>query len=242
MSNSNLIIEELANRGLAANAEPIRDPVDPNRYFVFLRVEFDERGRQVPNRNAIDTAVAALTERGLAVEILLIDTRTLDIESGARASLLHAYPEAVRNVFLSIARQGVSVWIDAKRSLDDQLRKSISARLSVFLDQFDLAVHSLATLGEGNVPGKLALLSAIRFAAPATPESLITRLQSNGFTVPSVDWLMRRLEAHRRAGDVVRLHDGAYALTAATIRALGTSQRGRSPDISRLLALARGRR
>jgi len=242
VSSSALIVEELTNRGLAANAEPIRDPADPNRYFVFLRVEFDERGRQSPNRNAIDTAVAALMERGLAVEVLLIDTRTLDIESGARASLLHAYPDAVRNVFLSVAKEGVSVWIDAKRSLDEQLRKSLVERLSSFLGQFDLTVNSLATLGEENVPGKLALLSAIRLAAPATPESLISRLRSSGFAVPSVDWIMRRLDAHRRAGEVVRLHDGTYALNVATIRALGTSQRSGSPDISRLLALARGSR
>jgi len=238
---STLIADELTSRGLAANSEPIRDLVDHNRYFVFLRVEFDERGRQSPTRHAIETAVAALKARGLTVEVLLIDTRTLDIESGARASLLHAYPDAVRNVFLSVGKQGVSVWIDAKRSLDEQLRKSITERLSVFLGQFDLKIDSLSTLGEGNVPGKLALLNSIRLAAPATLESLIARLQSSGFSIPSVDWLRRRLDVHRRAGDVVRLHDGSYALNAATIRALGTSQRGRSPDISRLLALARGK-
>ena len=176
-----------------------------------------------------------------AVEVLLINTQALDIESGARASLLHAYPDAVRNVFLSVTKQGVAVWIDAKRSLDDQLRKSIVERISVFLGQFDLTVDSLVTLGESNLPGKLALFNAIRHAAPTTIESLISRLQRSGFSVPSIDWLNRRLDAHRRAGDVVRLHDGSYALNLATIRALGTSQRGRSPDISRLLALARGK-
>jgi hypothetical protein len=241
VSNSILIVEELISHGLLANSEPISDPIDPSRYFVFLRVDFDERGRQSPSRNTIETAVAALKERGLVVEALLIDTRTLDIESGVRASLLHSHPDAVRNVFLSITKKGVSVWIDAKRSLDDGLRKSIAERLSVFLGQFDLVVDSLATLGEGNTPGKLALLNAIRLGAPATLESLTARLQSSGFVVPSVDWLKRRLDVHRRAGDVVRLHDGSFALNAATIRALGTSQRGRSPDISRLLALARGK-
>lgn len=241
MSNSVLIVDELTRLGLTANSEPIRDSVDPNRYFVFLRVELDERGRQSPNRSAIETAVVALRERGLTVEVLLIDTLTLDIESGARASLLHAYPDAVRNVFLSVAKKGVSVWIDAKRSLDDEIRKSMVERLSIFLGQFDLAVDSLTTLGEGNLPGKLALLNTIRLGAPITLDALTARLTASGFAVPSDDWLKRRLDAHRRAGDVVRLHDGSYALSVATIRVLGTSQRGRSPDISRLLALARGK-
>lgn len=242
MSSNDLINEELSRHGLITNSEPIRDPAGNNRFFVFLHVDFDENGKQKPNRTIIETAVASLKDKDLIVEILLIDSRTLDIEAGARASLLHAYPDAVRNVFLSIIKQSVSVWIDAKRSLDEQLRKSIAERLTVYLVQFDLHFESLATLGEGNVPGKLAILRALRIGAPATLDSVMNLLQASGFTVPSLDWLRRKLDGHRRAGDVIRLGDGAYVLKAVTISALGSSRTARSPDISRLLALARGKR
>lgn len=242
MSSNELINAELSRHGLIANAEPIRDPVGNNRFFVFLRVNFDENGKQKPSRTKIEDAVESLKDKDVVVDILLIDSRTLDIEAGARASLLHAYPDAVRNVFLSVIKQSVSVWIDAKRSLDEQLRKSIAERLTVYLAHFDLQFESLATLGEGNVPGKLAILHTVRIGAPATLDSVMNRLQASGFTVPSLDWLRRKLDGHRRAGDVIRLGDGTYVLKAVTISALGSSHTARSPDISRLLALARGKR
>ncbi|CAM4265731.1 hypothetical protein COAQ111491_13975 [Comamonas aquatilis] len=242
MSSNDLINAEFSKHGLITNSDPIRDPAGDNRFFVFIHVDFDEHGKQRPSRTAIDAATETLKNQNLVVEVLLVDTRTLDIEAGARASLLHAYPDAVRNVFLSVIEQSVNVWIDAKRSLDEQLRKSIAERLIVYLEQFDLKFESLATLGEGNVPGKLALLRAVRIGAPATLDSVMNLLQASGFTVPSLDWLRRKLDGYRRFGDVLRLGDGTYALKAVTMSAMGSSRTARSPDISRLLALARGKR
>lgn len=235
-------MEGLAGRGLLLNAEPIRDPAEDSRYYVFLRVEPDAQGVQLPSRGQIADAVAEFKERGLSIEVLLIDTKSLDIEAGIRASLIHAFPNFVRNAFLTNGQRGVTIWIDPKRTLDEDTRSSIADRARVFLRQFDLAMESLSTLGEGNVPGRMAVLAAIRHAAPVLPEALIEMLQARGFTVPSVDWMRRRLDAHRKAGEVVRLQDGSYAPNAAVIRALGTAQNKRSPDISRLLALARGKR
>lgn len=242
MDNNIIILDQLTSRRLSMSTAPLRDPLDPSRYYVFLEVEFDERGHQIPTRRSIDSATSALKDLSINVDFFLVDTRSRDIESGARASLLHNFPDTVRNVFLSIGKEGVLVWIDAKRPLDDALRTTITQRVAVFLREFGLTVESLSTLGEGNIPGKLALLSAIRILAPTTPDFLLEDLQTRGFAVPSLGWLRRRLDTFRRSGEIIRLQDGAYALNVATISALGTSQRGRSPDVSRLLALARGNR
>ncbi|TDM06121.1 MAG: hypothetical protein C4K60_15850 [Ideonella sp. MAG2] len=135
------------------------------------------------------------------------------------------------------------VWIDAKRSLDEDHRLAISERLGLFLSSFALSLSSLTQLGEGNAPGKLALLRQIRASAPVTAEELREKLTRKGLSVPSADWLTRRLDVLRKASEVVRLGDGSYVPSAATIRALGTTLHGRSsPDVSRLLALARGKR
>lgn len=242
MSDERTVTTILTAHGMSLNAAPVSDPTRPSHYYAFVALDFDSNGHQIPSRRTLTSAIEALHGLNLAVEILLVDTRTRGIESAARASLLHIFPEFVRNVFITTTASKADVWIDAKRSLDEPKRAEITARLNVLLGAFDLQLGALATLGEGNVPNKLATLRAIRQLAPVLPDALSAELSRQGFEVPSADWLRRKLDTFRRSGDVVRLQDDAYVLSASAVRSLGTSQRGRSPDVSRLLALARGAR
>lgn len=243
MLEPDAIVDSLLRAGLTPASEPIRDPSDRAHYFIFVNVERDSTGRQSPSRQVLEAAIQLLKAQGISLDILLLDPVSQDIEAGARATALFAFPDLTRNLFLSVRQRDVVVWIDAKRTLDEDQRRTISDRLAIYLSSFNLRLASLTTLGEGNVAGKLALLRQIRASAPVSPEDLLTKLTNSGFTVPSAEWLARRLDALRKASDIVRLGDGTYAPSAATIRALGTTHQGRSsPDVSRLLALARDKR
>ena len=103
-----------------------------------------------------------------------------------------------------------------------------------------LGVVSLTT--DEVLPSKLAILTIIRAEAPVAPQRILELLSAKGLSVPSMDWLSRQLDAYRKSGDVVRLATGSMALTKKALHVLGTKKNRASPDISRLLAMARGGR
>lgn len=242
MTKQQLILDCLSAAGVAVGGSPIPDPANESRYFVIIATLLDAAGRLKPTRGTLNDAAATLAQQGLIVDFLLTDNQSKDIEAGVRATLLHSFPNDVRNVFLTIDRDVANVWIDAKRALDQSKRNAMKERIQVILRELDLSLGAVCTLGETNTPGKIAILNAIRVSAPSSPPEIASLLQRRDFVVPSNEWLARRLDALRRSNEIVRLHDGTYGLTASALRALGTSQKGRSPDVSRLLALARGKR
>lgn len=242
MTKQQLILDCLSAAGLAVGGSPIPDPANESRYFVFVVTSLDAAGRLQPSRSTLNEVAALLAQQGLIVEFLLTDNQSKDIEAGVRATLLHSFPNDVRNVFLTVDRNFANVWIDAKRALDQPQRDAMKERIEVFLRELELSLGAVCTLGEENTPGKVAILNAIRVSAPSSPPEIASQLQRRDFVIPSNEWLTRRLDALRRSNEIVRLHDGTYGLTASALRALGTSQQGRSPDVSRLLALARGKR
>ena len=242
MTNQQLILNCLSAAGIAVGGLPIPDPGNDSRYFVFIATSSDAAGRLQPTRGTLNEAAASLAQQGLIVEFLLTDNQSKDIEAGVRATLLHSFPNDVRNVFLTVHRDIADVWIDAKRALDQSQRDAMKEKMEVFLRELELSLGAVSALGDANTPGKVAILNAIRVSAPSSPPEIAARLQRRDFVIPSNEWLARRLDALRRADEIVRLHDGTYGLTASALRSLGTSQQGRSPDVSRLLALARGKR
>jgi hypothetical protein len=242
VNNQQLILDCLNKAGIAIGSSPIPDPGNAARYFVFIATSSDAAGRLQPTRRTLNEAAASLAQQGLIVEFLLADNQSKDIEAGVRATLLHSFPNDVRNVFLTVHDDIANVWIDAKRALDQSRRDAMKGRMKIFLTGLELTLGAVSTLGEANIPGKVAILKAIRLSAPSSPLEISALLKQREFVIPSNEWLTRRLDALRRSDEIVRLHDGTYGLTASALRSLGASQHGRSPDVSRLLALARGKR
>lgn len=242
MNSHQLILDCLNEAGIAHGGAPIPDPSDTAHYYVFIAASFDSAGRQQPTRNKLNGAAALLAQQGLKVDFLLADNHSKDIEAGVRATLLHAFSNDLRNVFLTVNRDIANVWIDVKRAIDQGTFDAMKERIEVFLRELDLTLGAVSRLGEANVPGKVAILNSIRISAPSSLQEISALLKRRDFVIPSIEWLTRRLDALRRSDDIVRLRDGTYGLTASALRALGTSQHGRSPDVSRLLALARGKR
>lgn len=235
------LVLKLEELGIRVVGTVVRDAVPEDRFLVFVGVTRSPDNKQVPSNRKLNDAREVLAEFGVQVEFLLHDPQANDIEAGLRATLLHAFSDHVRSAYMSVTKGVGHVYLDPKKQIDDDMRSLIRRKAEHFLTGFDIKLGTLEpTVGEA-FPGTLACLSAIRQMSPVTVEGLSTQLVKVGFVVPSIDWLTRRLDVMRRNERIVRLEGGSYALALATLRALGTKKNRESPDIARLLALARRR-
>lgn len=229
----------LGEIGITAIGSVIEDPNCSNRYFVHVEVVRTADNKQDPSNKKLNEAQQVLAEKGVKVEFLLRDTQNQDIEAGLRATLLHAFSSHIRNAFISSTGGVAHIWLEPKQTLNDHTFTEIKRKVSNYLDGFEIKLGSIATTTEDNLPSTLACQRAIRQTAPVSLADLKAELENRGFTVPSMDWLKRKLEVMRKADKVVWVTGGKYALSMVSIRNLGTIKGSNSPDIRRLLALAR---
>lgn len=232
------IVAVLEQEGISVVGKVIRDSVGSDHSFVYIPVSRNAEGHQVPSNRSLLHARAMLKERGIAVEFILNDAQSQNIEAGVRATLLHAFGDDIRNVFLSVGRGNADVWVEQKRPFDDVMRAAVAKKATIFLTEVELELRALLFTNDENLPGKLALLKAIRLTAPAANVHLKAELLKRGFSVPSDDWLKRKLETLRKSDSIIRLASGSYVLPTKSFDSLGTVRQGRSPDVTRLLALA----
>lgn len=239
MPESIEILSFFAEMGIQVDGSIIKDIDSPNRYFVHVAISRTEDNKQEPSNKKLNEALQLLAEKGIEIEFLLRDSQGQDIEAGLRATLLHGFSNHIRNAFMSSTDATAHVWLETKQTLDDPTNAEIRRKVSTYLEGFEIELGSIATTTEDTLPSALACLRAIRHAAPITLADLKVDLEKRGFTVPSLDWLKRKLEVLRKADKVVWVTGGKYALTMTSIRNLGTVKGAASPDIHRLLALAR---
>lgn len=241
------MLDDAAVQKLLSDASPsvhgsvVSDVNRKGHFYVFVEVGRDKENKQVPSNFLLHNVKRQMEAYGVAVDFVLLDARQRDAESGLRATVLHSFGEYIRNIFLSTANTDAIMWLDAKRGLDSEIKEAVSEKARVFLTEVGFDLKSVETTNGGNLPSRTACLRVVRASAPVSIATLDAQLRDRGFTVPSTDWLTRRLDSMRRAGLVVRLQTGEYVLSLASIRAMGTSKNRRSPDIERLLALAAGR-
>jgi hypothetical protein len=233
------ILAILEQEGVPVMGTVIRDSVGSDHSFIYIPVQRNADGHQDPSNRSLHRAREFLKQRGAVVEFILTDAHAQDIEAGVRATLLHAFGDEIRNVFLSIEKGSAVVWIEQKKIFEEGVRIALEKKATIFLTEVGLELGALLVTNEENTPGKLAFLKVIRQIAPAEPGLLKSELLSRGFSVPSDDWLRRKLDTLRKNDAIVRLSSGHYVLPSKTFDALGTVRAGRSPDVSRLLALAR---
>lgn len=116
------IVAVLEQEGISVVGKVIRDSVGSDHSFVYIPVSRNAEGHQVPSNRSLLRARAMLKERGIAVEFILTDAQSQNIEAGVRATLLHAFGDDIRNVFLSVGRGNADVWVEQKRPFDDVMR------------------------------------------------------------------------------------------------------------------------
>jgi hypothetical protein len=231
-------LDQLQAAGIPVSGSVIRGADGDNHYFVFIDVQRDARGRQIPTRAKLEAAKELLREKGDLIDFLLRDAATHDIEAGLRATLLHSFGELLRNSFVSSWAKDAFVWVVPKKQLTDPEFDEIERKARIFLENVGLRLAQIARTWGENLPSKTKCVAMLRQVSPVSSAELARFLREADFVVPSDDWMTRRLDALRKAGLVVRMKSGRYALTLRALKSLGTVKGPLSPDLSRLLALA----
>jgi hypothetical protein len=181
----------------------------------------------------------ALREKDVELDFVLINERSSDNEEELRSSLLNKYGDHIRNSFLYMGKKGVNIIITPKKEESKNEIEFIREFIIRFFKTKNLNVGSIEFISDVNLISKSACAAIIRRFAPIGLEDLKIEIEKRGFVVPSDDWLSRMLDNLRKSSLVVRKKSGGYAMTLAGLRAAGTSKNSRSPDIARMLALAR---
>lgn len=216
-------------------------------FFVYVKIDRDASGRQIPSNSTLQKAKDSLHQSGVLIEFLLSDSVINDLESGLRATLLHRFPRHVRNVFVSIDRKSAVVWIDPKPEAANVF-DDIESTVKIYLKEFEFELKSTVFTTNENLPTDFYILRIVRLLSPAPLELIRGELKLREFSVPSDDWLKRKLEVLRKRGLLVWIKpDPAtavgrpplYALSLTALKSLGTVKSKSSPDITRLLAFAR---
>lgn len=241
MSDESELVEHLKALSVPITGSVVRDVLNAERFFVFVEVERNSKNLQSPSNKELGESRKTLNDLGYSIEYILVDGRSRDLESGLRATLLHTFGNDLRNVFLSTRANRATVWLDQKRKIDDETLSSLQRKSAVFLEQVGLVLESVMNQADQNLPSKLVCLKLLRLSAPQDPENFANIVRRHNFIVPSTDWMGRRLDSIRKSGEIVRRSDGKYALTLSCLRTLGTKRNRSSPDVERLLALARGK-
>ncbi|MEO6280064.1 hypothetical protein [Roseateles sp.] len=233
------LLAMLMERNLEVIGSIVKDSGPQGITFVRIAVRRDAENKQRPSNRLLIDIKAALKDAGHDVEFLLSDSLGVDVEGGLRATLMHAFGPEVRNVFLSLQGSVGNVWVESKRALSESALNAIRGRAKIYLAELTLELGAFALTNAENVPSDTVVLKVLRQIAPATTEQVVQLLVERGFDVPSDDWMKRRLDALRKVGKIVWLTQGKFACSLNATRALGTIKGRGSPDISRLLALAR---
>jgi len=234
-----LLRKALQRDGAQLAGEVISNPAVEGGLFIPLRVSRDAAGKQRPSHKELANLRNDLATIGFSAELLIIDEQTKSIEEGLRASLLSSFPDFVRNSFVTTIELVAHVWIDEKRIILDNERNSIESLAQQYVEITELRGYHLYFMRDELLATNTEVLSIVRKQAPIGCEELCEILQDRGFSVPSLDWINRKFDALRKAGLLLRRSDRSYVLTSEGLRRLGTRKNRNSPDISRLLALAR---
>jgi hypothetical protein len=216
-----------------------RDFNSPGKFYAFIEIDRDQNNKQQPSNRKIENISHSLSAEGIFIEFILIDKSKDDIESGIRANLIRSFGDIVRNVFLSIANDEVNIWIDPKRLATEYEFEQMYQKSRIYFDSFDMILSNVFFTSSGNLPTKIACLRALRTVSPADISKIAKKLSDMGFVIPSETWLSHRMDHLRKGELAIRLRNGNYALTHGGLSLLGTTKNARSPDISRLLDLAR---
>jgi hypothetical protein len=224
---------------LGQGAEVLLNPSVEDGVLITLYVSRDPNGRRHPSGEVLARIKREVGRVGASVEFLLLDKEQHEIEDGLRASLVSSYPKLIRNSYTTVIEGVAQVWIEKKRELTDSEREAVTNHVRKYADLFNLRGAVLNVTSDFSLATPTEVLRAIRKLSPTTCEAVCHELESRGFSVPSLQWVNHKLDLLRKNGLVVRMPDRSYALTWLALHQLGTQKNKRSPDIGRLLALAR---
>lgn len=239
MDKALTIASHLTAQKLPTVGEIVENPNKSGQFLVFIEVIRDFENKQVPSNSFLKRISENLSSQEIDIDFILVDKSGNDLEAGAKASLMHSFGDFVRNAFISLSGTSASIWIEAKREISPEERKSVKDKMDLYFGSFDISFSGIFLTNGEKTPSKIACLKNLRTISPAKIPDLSAYLEKRGFTVPSDTWLTHKMDPLRKASLVIRQKNGTYTLTHQALSLLGTTRSARSPDITRLLDLAR---
>lgn len=233
-----IALDILGRRGMRLAGELVGNPDVNNGMYIPLKVARIS-GKMRPSQKEIIYLKDELVDSGITPEFILIDKEEKSLESDLRASLLTSLPDLVRNIFVTVNGTSTEIWVDEKRHLEEMQASNIERSINKFLELRSMSPSKILYMTDQSIATNTEVLSIIRKNSPIDALKLKAYIEELNFSVPSLDWVKRKLDALRKADAVMRLPDGSYVLTAASLHKLGTRKDRHSPDVSRLLALAK---
>jgi hypothetical protein len=149
-----------------------------------------------------------------------------------------AVGHGVRDAYVFIEQSRLNILLDLTSDHTITYIEDIRKKVRVVMDIFSIAELDLSLL-PAKLPHDLAIMGVVRQISPTKADAIGRKLAAKGFIVPSDEWINKKADALRKRRFLVRLRDGRYAVSLFGLKALGTQKGRDSPDISRLLALAR---
>lgn len=239
MTDLRFIRNYLENLEFPVRGELIVDPSDSSSVIVNIDIIRNEQGRRVPSIQTLNDVRNYFLIKNISLVYILRDTVNDNLELGLRSTLMLKFDE-LRNIFCSTSSDGVSVWVEFKKQHSISQLKSVEIQARRYLEIIGFKLNALQSFSEQPTPSKVAILNSIRIFAPVNLSKLEVMLKEKRFVIPSTDWLRRQIDGLRKNGAIMVSQQGEISLSFGALRRLGTSKNSKSPDITRLLALANG--
>ena len=240
MELSESVEAELAKHDISPAGPIIVNPATARGVYIPVAIRRDAEGRQIPAPKVLADIRRALHERGITAEYHFADETGRVIEEGLREVLLTSFPDLIKEAVVSSEGGSVQVWIETTREIESQQASRVKEHVQKYLELFTVRSTSVQVANEANLASNVELLALIRRVSPVDCYRLRDELLARQFAVPSLTWINHKLDTLRKAGQIIRMPDRTYALTAAGLHGLGTAKGPNSPDVARLLFLARG--
>lgn len=241
MSRLDEIAKAFDDRGIALAGSVVKD-LDANRHLVFVSVDTNEEGSQIPTNRAISKVERAVEEKFGDLTVVPVRRVNDGISSSIKTMLFRTYPNEMCNVFSSIDRKSVSVWVETKSPTAKELSDEMKEAVAGFVGHFQLELLHFINASELNLPSETACIGTIRKKAPVTVPDISAELKRLGFEIPGEHWIEKILDRLRKRKLIHRKANGEFVMTVQGLKALGSRKNRRSPDVRRALDMARRER
>ena len=239
MSSSEEITSQLKKLGITFSGNVIEDINKHNKFYVFIYLRIDSRGRQKPSRKKLKSVFNHFHEKGIEVIFIPMSKYMEHIRNSLCLFAQYNYPRIIKNVFAVFDGEYVDVWIEPNKPIDENTKLEIENKMKEFMRFLNIRLRSLSMTLTGRIASQTAVLKLIRISAPIQHNEIEKILISKGFDTPDNEWLSRMLDRLRKSNKIVRRRDGYFCLSLKALKILGTDKGRNSPDITRALDIAR---
>lgn len=232
MAFDEVIVAAASKQGIILAARPSL-VADGRTYLVIVDRETDRR--------RLNAFLKVLRHQGVPIQIGFATVRDNAFEIAVRESVVMRFGEVIYDVSTSRSPSGTSVSItyyENEKIASNEIRDHVQ-ELSVLFGVEQLRL----SIGEKSLkPGATEFLQLARVFAPVTCERMQEIIQDRGYPTPELEWINHQFDLFRKRGFLIRREDRSYVLTLPGLLALGSGKSKFSPDVRRVLDLARARK